>query len=74
MQAAWWQITKQVMINPNSGLENIHDLPMPVKVNCGPNWGLIEEDDDPMGSVYQFDLDGMELYGKSLEEELEDVD
>ncbi len=51
MQEAWFEMSK---------LFKIKDLPMPVNVKCGYNWGDIENDDVP--NVYEYNLEGMDWY------------
>lgn len=50
MQDAWFEMSK---------LYKIKDLPMPVNVKVGNNWGDLEKD---IGVKYQFNLEGMEMY------------
>lgn len=50
MQEAWFEISK---------VFNITDLPMPVNVKVGQNWGDIEKN---IGVVYEYNLEGMEEY------------
>lgn len=53
MQRAWFAVSECM---------NIKDLPMPVEVSCGQNWGDIENDDIP--NIFDYKLDGMATYGK----------
>lgn len=46
MQRAWFECSKALKIT---------DLPMPVEVKCGLNWGDIEDDD--VANIYDFDLE-----------------
>lgn len=50
MQEAWFEMSQ---------LFKIKDLPMPVNVKVGTNWGDIENDDKP--DLYSYDLEGMAL-------------
>lgn len=50
MQEAWFEMSK---------LFKIHDLPMPVEVKVGYNWGDIEASNDV---IYEYKLEGMEWY------------
>lgn len=56
-QTAWFQIIKMAPLK---------DVPMPVDVAVGSNWNDLEYGIND----YSFDLDGMYMYDKSLEEEL----
>jgi DNA polymerase I-like protein with 3'-5' exonuclease and polymerase domains len=56
-QAAWFEIIKNAPLI---------DVPMPVDVAVGSNWDDIEHGT----SDYNFELDGMYMYGKDLEEEI----
>ncbi len=47
MQEAWFEMSR---------LFNITDLPMPVNVRVGYNWGDIEKD---IGVIYEYNLEGM---------------
>lgn len=51
LQRAWFECSK---------LLRITDLPMPVNVAVGWNWGDIENDDIP--NVYDYELDGMAMF------------
>tara|TARA_R110000851_G_scaffold14313_3_gene48476 strand:- start:127 stop:1842 length:1716 start_codon:yes stop_codon:yes gene_type:complete len=51
MQKAWFEMSK---------LFAVKDLPMPVNVLVGTNWGDIEDDDMP--NMYEYDLEGMAMY------------
>ncbi len=51
MQQAWFEMSK---------LFKIKDLPMPVDVKVGTNWGDIENDDTP--NLYDYNLEGMTHY------------
>lgn len=53
MNEAWFEISK---------LLGIKDLPMPVNVKVGYNWGDIEDDDKE--DLWSFDLDGMTMLEK----------
>ena len=53
MQRAWFSMSE---------LMAIKDLPMPVEVSCGQNWGDIESDNVP--NLFDYKLDGMATYGK----------
>ncbi|MGL4219002.1 MAG: hypothetical protein ACRCSS_00005, partial [Shewanella sp.] len=53
MQTAWFEVTKGCLIK---------DLPMPVTVSVGYNWGDIENDDVP--NIYDYELEGMHYYGR----------
>jgi len=50
MQSAWFEISRQLKVK---------DLPMPVDVKVGKNWGDIEDDDKP--NIYEYTLEGMKL-------------
>lgn len=52
MQTAWFEMSKCF---------SIHDLPMPVEVAVGRNWGEIESDD--IEDIYNYSLEGMSLFG-----------
>lgn len=52
MQLAWFEMSKCFKIK---------DLPMPVKVAVGYNWGDIEDEDIP--NLYDFSLEPMAMYG-----------
>ena len=52
MQEAWFEISKAFPIK---------NLPMPVEIKVGKNWGHIENDDIP--NIYDYDLEGMAHYG-----------
>ena len=52
MQKAWFDMSENFAIK---------DLPMPVTVSVGKNWGDIEDDDIP--NLYDYELDGMKYYG-----------
>lgn len=54
MQEAWFEMSK---------LYKVRDLPMPVEVKVGWNWGDIEEGE---GIIYEHNLEGMEMYDSSL--------
>lgn len=54
MQEAWFEMSK---------LFAVQDLPMPVDVKVGFNWGDIEDDD--VADIYEYKLEGMAMYGKS---------
>lgn len=51
MQQAWFEMSKCF---------RIHDLPMPVDVIVGTNWGDIEDDDAE--NIWEFTLEGMATY------------
>lgn len=51
MQRAWFECSK---------LLKIPDLPMPVSVKVGWNWGDIEDDDVP--NIFDYELEGLALY------------
>ncbi len=51
MQDAWFQM---------SNLMKVKDLPMPVNVKVGTNWGDIENDDVP--DLYEYNLEGMAMW------------
>lgn len=51
MQGAWFEV---------AALLRITDLPMPVNVAVGTNWGDIENDDVP--NIWDFELEGMTHY------------
>lgn len=51
MQRAWFAVSESMKIK---------DLPMPVKVSVGHNWGDIEDDEIP--NLYDFELEGMASY------------
>lgn len=51
MQRAWFEM---------SNCFKIKDLPMPVDVIVGTNWGDIEDDDKP--NIWEFSLEGMATY------------
>lgn len=51
MQEAWFEMSK---------LYRITDLPMPVNVAVGTNWGDIESDDVP--NIWDYELEGMSEY------------
>ncbi len=51
MQLAWFEMSKCFAIK---------DLPMPVDVKVGYNWGDIESDD--VANVYDYSIDGMHYY------------
>ena len=51
MQQAWFEMSKCFKIT---------DLPMPVDVIVGTNWGDIEDDDKP--NIWEFTLEGMATY------------
>lgn len=51
MQKAWFEMSRCF---------KIHDLPMPVDVIVGTNWGDIEDDDKP--NIWEFTLEGMTHY------------
>lgn len=53
MQKAWFAVCQDLAIK---------DLPMPVTVSCGQNWGDIENDDIP--NLFDYELDGMHYYGQ----------
>lgn len=53
MQEAWFEISKLLAIK---------DLPMPVNVKVGYNWGDIEDDDAE--DLWSFDLEGMTMLEK----------
>lgn len=53
MQEAWFEMSK---------LFTVKDLPMPVGVAVGYNWGDIENDD--VEDLYNYELEGMALYAK----------
>lgn len=52
MQEAWFEVSK---------LFRIKDLPMPVEVGVGFNWGDIEN--DKIANLYDYTLEGSALYG-----------
>lgn len=52
MQRAWFAVIDTLAIV---------DLPMPVTVSCGQNWGDIENDDIP--NLFDYELEGMKYYG-----------
>lgn len=52
MQKAWFAMAE---------LMTVKDLPMPVVVSCGQNWGDIENDD--VENIFDYTLDGMAMYG-----------
>ena len=49
MQEAWFEMSKLYLIK---------DLPMPIDVRVGTNWGDLEED---KGIIWQYNLEGMEF-------------
>ncbi|ANY29522.1 DNA polymerase [Pseudoalteromonas phage PH1] len=51
MQQAWFEMSRCFKIK---------DLPMPVDVIVGTNWGDIEDDDEP--NIWEFTLEGMVTY------------
>ena len=53
MQEAWFEMSK---------LFAVKDLPMPVNVRVGFNWGDIENDD--IEDLWNYDLEGMAMYAK----------
>jgi len=57
MNEAWVEMSK---------LFKIKDLPMPVDVSVGFNWGYIEDDD--VANVWDYHLDGMAMYAKVNEQ------
>ena len=57
MQLAWFEMSK---------LFKIKDLPMPVDVSVGFNWGDIEDDD--CTNVWDFTLEPQAMYAKANEE------
>jgi twinkle protein len=56
MQEAWFEMSK---------LFKIKDLPMPVDVAVGYNWGDIE--DDNIANVWDYNLEGMTMYERAIE-------
>jgi DNA polymerase-1 len=54
MQTAWFEVSKSLKIK---------DLPMPVDVKVGLNWGLIEDKKTP--NLYDYKLEGMALCNNS---------
>lgn len=54
MQEAWFETSKAFAIK---------DLPMPVNVKVGTNWGAIEDDD--AADLYNYELEGMALCNNS---------
>lgn len=57
MQEAWFEMSK---------LYKIHDLPMPVDVSVGYNWGDIEN--DKVENLWDFSLDGYAMLAKVTEQ------
>lgn len=55
MQIAWFEISK---------VFKVKDLPMPVDVRVGYNWGEIDSDDG--FKLYQYEIGGQECLGQSL--------
>ncbi len=51
MQEAWFEVSK---------LYRVPDVPMPVSVKVGTNWGDIENDDIP--NIWDYELEGMAEY------------
>jgi DNA polymerase-1 len=62
MQDGWFQITRQAKIK---------DLPMPVDVFVGHNWADMEYETDEV--MHKESLEGMFMYEKDIEKELENV-
>ncbi len=62
MQDGWFQVTR---------LAKIHNLPMPVDVLVGTNWADLEYETDAV--MHKESLEGMYMYEKSIQEELENV-
>ena len=54
MQEAWFECSK---------LFKIKDLPMPIEVLCGYNWGDLEEG---KGIIHRYKLTGMESYNAEV--------
>jgi len=63
MSDAWFQVTR---------MAKLHNLPMPVTVQVGYSWKAMEDETEDV--IYTYNLDGMSLYEKDIQLELEKID